>query len=213
MREPTVDVFLKDIAEHNMTVLLDSGIHRHIRFRRPGDSNHWFEIVTWPYHLTLAGDMGTWTFSRLEDMLTFFRSSREIYINASYWAEKLQNGVHGGSDQSKVFCAEKFGERLLGRVEGDGLEGTAADTVRQAIKDDILCYDTEWEMMEAARDFECNYEEEGSYENVTHDRTFQFESCELPDAKVYCYHFIWCLYAIVWGIQQYDSAAARESAA
>jgi len=78
------DQFLADVAGHKMTVLLDNGLHRHLRFRSSKDSwNMWFEIVTWPGCLMLHGDMGSWCFSRLDDMFAFFRSDK-MAINAHY---------------------------------------------------------------------------------------------------------------------------------
>lgn len=125
MREPSVEVFLKDVSDHKMEIALDSGTYRHLKFKQSNNSwNMHYSLVTWPGYLCICGDMGTWTFARLPDMFDFFRSPREMAINPSYWAEKLQNGTGGGK---------------------------------------------------------CN-------------------------AKKFEYQFIWCLYAIVWGIQKYDMA-------
>lgn len=204
MREPTVEVFLEDVANHKMEVLLDQGIYRHIRFRKPGDSNHWFEIITWPNFLTVAGDMGTWTFSRLPDMFDFFRSSKEMSINPSYWAEKLQNGTHGGHDNAKVFDGETFGGQLLDQLENYySFEGEELAEITQAVKDEILNDDWSYELMTAARDFSHTFSD---------GRKFQFDTCELPSGKGYCYHFIWCLYAIVWGIRQHDELRGKAAA-
>src|ERR1035438_10338294 len=66
--------FLADVAEHAMAVMQDNGVYRHLRFRKPGSSNMWFDLITWPGSLVISGDMGTWAFSRVEDMFAFFRS-------------------------------------------------------------------------------------------------------------------------------------------
>jgi len=52
-------------------------------------------------------------------------------------------------------------------------------------------------MREAAAEFSCE---------LPSGKSFEFDPCELPSGMVYRYHFIWCLYAIVWGISQYDAA-------
>ncbi len=44
----TEQSFLKDVREHRMTVLHDSGIYRHLRFQKPGTVIGQFDIVTWP---------------------------------------------------------------------------------------------------------------------------------------------------------------------
>jgi hypothetical protein len=197
IRQTTADDFLKDVAEHQMTVCLDSGVHRHLRFAKQGTSSRWFDIVTWPRFLTIAGDMGCWTFSRVPDMFNFFRSPKELSINPSYWSEKLQNGVHGGCDSCKVFDAELFGAELLEQVS-HALDNEQLAEVTEDVKEAVFCHETQHELISAAADFHHIFAD-GS--------TFEFDTCELPDGKTYSYHFLWCLYAIVWGIQQWDALA------
>src|ERR1700722_10858892 len=114
MRECTEAQFLKDVANHKMTVLLDSGIYRHVEFKKPGRCDMWFDLITWPGCLTVRGDMGTWTFARVEDMFKFFRSNpNKLEINADYWSEKLCTGVHGGRDSAEVWEEEVFRANLI----------------------------------------------------------------------------------------------------
>lgn len=198
-REPTPEQFLGNVAAHQMTLSHECEIYRHVQFKAPKTSNMWFDLVTWPGFLTIAGDMGTWTFSRTRDMFKFFRSS-ELAINASYWAEKIQNGVNGGRDNAREFDQEAFGERLIDQIENHYcLEGKDLASVTAAVKEEILGQEEgngPYALMHAAADFVCT---------LPSGEEFRFDPCGLPDGKVYSYHFIWCLYAIVWGIQQYDS--------
>jgi hypothetical protein len=195
----TAEHFLRDIANHKMTVRLDNGIYRHLEFRQATNSwNLWFGIVTWPGYLTICGDMGTWTFRRLEDMFGFFRD-KKLRINADYWAEKLEHGQHGGRDGAKQFSEDLFRGRLLEQLtEYYSLEGAELATVTEALRNDVLRQDGKYDLMIAARDFSCKLP----------SGKFEFDPCELPDGKEYTYHFLWCLYAIVWGIQQYDAVRA-----
>ena len=192
----SADTFLSDVANHQLTIKLDNGLHRHLVFRAKTNSwNMWFEIVTWPGSLIVHGDMGSWTFSRLEDMFQFFRDDK-LRINPHYWAEKLQQGFHGGRDAARVFSEDFFKQRLLEQLtEYYALEGDQLKTVTEALHEDVLNQDGKYDLLIAARDFKSG--------------KFQFDTCELPSGKQYAYHFIWCLYAIVWGIQQYDSMCAR----
>jgi hypothetical protein len=64
--------FEQETAEHEMTVLRDDGLYRHLRFQRPGTSIYWFDLVTWPGRLVICGDCGDLMFSRLRDMFEFF---------------------------------------------------------------------------------------------------------------------------------------------
>lgn len=208
MKECTAEQFLKDVAGHQMEVLLDQGIHRHLKFRAVGrDSwNQWFEIITWPNSLTISGDMGTWTFSRVEDMFTFFRWDM-LKINPYYWSEKLQNGVSGGRSQAKVWDGDVFKAELTCRVKEDfDLKEDQLAELLEAVEDEILGdTDNEGRTMSAVYEFSHKFE-------VTDDNrepwTLTFE--EPPDGQVYCFHFIWCLYAIVWGIQQWDATRLVE---
>jgi hypothetical protein len=196
-RPITAEQFLKDVATHRMTVKLDNGVHRHVHFAgHPHAWNMWFGLVTWPGFLTICGDMGTWTFSRVDDMFMFFRDDK-LRINCDYWAEKIQNGQHGGRDETKVFSEDLFKGRLLAQLtDYYGLEGADLAFITTAVQRDILSQEGKYDLLIAARDFSCNLPSGGK---------FHFDTCELPDGKEYAYHFVWCLYAIVWGIQQYDA--------
>ncbi len=72
-----------------MTIHLDQGIHRHLEFSHNGSSIFQFHITTWPKYLAISGDMGSFVFTRTEDMFQFFRHDK---INPSYWAEKCEAG-------------------------------------------------------------------------------------------------------------------------
>jgi hypothetical protein len=198
----TAEKFLVDVANHKMTVRLDNGIYRHIHFGgHPHAWNMWFGIVTWPGYLTICGDMGTWTFARVEDMFSFFRNDK-LRINCDYWAEKIQNGQHGGRDETKVFYEDLFKAQLLTQLTNYyDLQGEDLVAVTAALQEDVLRQEGEYDLLIAARDFSCQMPGRAA--------RFHFDTCELPDGKAYSYHFVWCLYAIVWGIQQYDAARAQ----
>lgn len=85
--------FEASTREHRMTVLHDHAPaepYRHLRFARPGTGIWRFDIVTWPGHLAVTGDIASVVFARLHDMLPFFHHDR---INPGYWAEKVVAGV------------------------------------------------------------------------------------------------------------------------
>ena len=102
-------------------------------------------------------------------------------------------------------------------------EGTQLEEIKQAVKDEVLTDDWDGALIHAAANFTYEFETGESCKSCNGvraylctkcdgkgncKRKFQFDSCELPDGKVYSYHFIWCCYAIVWGIQQYDAKTA-----
>jgi hypothetical protein len=187
--------FLKDVAEHQMTVIRDDGVHRHIRFRRPDTSCMSFDLVTWPGYLAYSGDMGCYVFTRLPDMFEFFRADRthgtkdgrRLYINPSYWAEKC---VASDRDGVTAYSSDKFRERVRQWLD----DGDASVTVREAAEDliDYNADEGEHVALAAVRDFE--------HEGFRFD---DFWECNLHE---YTFRFIWCCYGLAWAIEQYDAA-------
>lgn len=200
MRTCTAEEFLKDVATHQMAVLLNSGIYRHLKFRAEKNGwNQWFEIITWPGHLTLSGDMGTWTFARVEDMFTFFRSS-ELKINEGYWAEKLQGGDSYGGRLAMQFDVDVFRKHLFQQLKSSDLTSRQRGFVGRELREALEFVDeNEYALHQEVYEFHCEVPGYGR---------FEFDGADLPSGRIYTYRFVWCLYAIVWGIQQFDKAAA-----
>lgn len=192
--------FLRDTGKHEMKIIQDDEVFRHIRYENPESSCYSFQITTFPGHLVFSGDMGCFVFARVYDMFKFFRHDD---INDRYWHEKLiADNVSGGSEE---YCPELFESRVKEWFR-DWLQGFDADIdvkkcreVWQEIKEQVLsCNDCEYEAMKAAYDFRCN--------------GFEFTDFFEVNLKEYTFHFIWCLYAIVWAIQQYDKAKSSTPA-
>lgn len=82
--------FAKEFAEHELTVLHDDGLYRHLRFARAGTGVGRFDLVTWPGALAASGDLDGYVFTCAHDMIEFFRESGNDVggINPGYWAEK-----------------------------------------------------------------------------------------------------------------------------
>ena len=187
--------FMKDVAEHGMTALRDDGVHRHIQFRKPGTGVDGFDLITWPGHLCFTGDRGTYVFSRIDDMFMFFRTDRQqprngqtLFINLSYWAEKvLAVDRHGKIED---YVEEIAKARLLEELKE--FDGTRA--ARREIYDEVIGHLDEGEQ-EAKRALTEHFRDAWEW--------------HLTD---YTYHFTWACYAIAWGIQQYDDAVAGAEA-
>ena len=108
MQKTPLERFQETISEHQLTVIHDDGLHRHLRCARPQSSDRHFFITTWPGYLCISGDMGCYVFQRIEDMFEFFRND-DLGINPPYWAEKLQAGPHAAPDSiSREWMPEKF---------------------------------------------------------------------------------------------------------
>lgn len=200
-REITEEAFLKDVAAHQMQILRDDGVNRHVRFREPGTISMGFDLITWPGHLCYTGDMGTFVFSRLEDMFQFFRTNGPgLRINDGYWAQKLLAMDRGGL---RNFDGDKFSQRLRADLE-QYIEASSAEwdadypaELRQRFDDEVSAYadDGEHEARRAAEEFEVDGEQVFT-DLWEHDFT-EYTDC-----------FVWCCYALAWGVQQYDAAKA-----
>ncbi len=106
--------FQRDVAGHEMAVLRDDGLWRHLRFARPDRGAYWFEIVTWPGGLAVCGDNGGgYVFRRCDDMFSFFRANgHDAGINPGYWSEKLAGGREHVREYSTDVLAEIVGEHV-----------------------------------------------------------------------------------------------------
>ncbi len=196
----TEESFLRDVAEHQMQILRDDGVYRHIRFKQPGTSDMHFDLITWPWRLCYTGDMGTFVFQRLEDMFVFFRTDRHrdkpgLHTNPGYWSEKVEAADR--HDGIKEYRAEKFRRRITEWLDDAG----ASPELREAVEDEVLsCADEgEYEARRAVRDFD---HEDGA------DIFTDFWEIDLTE---YTHRFMWCCYALAWGIQKYDDAKKEAS--
>ena len=210
MREMTEEIFLKDVSKHAMQILKDDGIYRHLRFASEGEHswNQHFSIVTWPGYLAFSGDMGCFVFSRLKDMFEFFRTRpsddpAKLFINTDYWAEKLVavDNCGGSTSGAMQYSEERFKKRVNEHVDewikDWELTNDQQGELRQAIEDDVLRYgdDGEHKAHEVLLDFSCEIDGE----------RFEFTDAWEWDLKVYTLRFVWCCYAIAWGIKEYDA--------
>ena len=180
--------FKRDTAQHQMVVLHDDGLYRHLRFtsRTSGYGAYWFDLITWPGCLTIRGDVGDgYTFARLRDMFEFFRSKG---INPQYWAEKLDGTRDSAMEYSEASFRQIVGELFVAAVrDGDAPRGLGK-AVREEILDRELYYEDE------ARKLLDSFE----YEGWDFGETWEFSF------RDYEWSFLWACHAIVWGIRRYD---------
>ena len=198
--EPSQEKFLADVGKHSMTIEYDYGVFRSLKFSYKGSSSYYFRINTWPWHLCISGDMGTYVFSRLIDMFEFFRpckSQGKDFINPCYWAEKL-NATDKASGHEK-FSRELFDERISQTIKDffDGEEKEKESDLTYRLMSEVLSID-DGEII--LRDALERFDDDGL--DIFND----FWECDFSE---YTYRYIWCCRAIVWAIQQYDLATRR----
>lgn len=186
--------FLSTVANHQMEIVRDDGVNRHLKFSTPGTSNRWFELLTWPGKLCISGDMGTFVFTRLKDMFGFFRSederinkSESLRINPGYWAEKC---IASDRDGVERFNSDTFKARISEWLDGR----EASNELRDEVEAEVISWanNGEFRALDAALTF--RFKGALVFENF-------YEVC----CKEYTYSYLWCCYAIARGIQQYDA--------
>lgn len=186
--------FTRNTADHQMTVLHDDGLYRHLRFMNPKSSEYWFDLVTWPGRLAICGDIGEdYVFSRLPDMFEFFRGDG---INPHYWAEKLGGGRHSVQEYSESLLRQLVVEHFVGDAQWNGVPPGTGKALRT------------WVLNEDLSD-------EDHARSVLED--FAYQGYAFRDVWEWNFHdyepsFLWACHAIVWGIGQYDRYRAGQLA-
>ena len=203
--------FLRDVATHELTIIRNDGLYRHLRFKRPGTSCMYFDLITWPGHLCYTGDMGTYVFSRVSDMLEFFRrdtADEELPINPGYWSEKVQ-AADGGRSPGCVF--EYDHGKLLAVIDEylsewlEDLDEELQAELRTVVQDEVL------DCLEDG-DEHGNFRRVYEFSATVGGREYQFTDFWERSFRRFTHHFLWCCRALVWGIDQYDQAKAKAAA-
>ena len=233
--DPIAERFARETEHHEMTILHDHGLYRHVRFRNPKDSAYWYDLITVPGSLIFRGDGESFVFARLKDMFGFFRSNPDRLthrINPGYWSEKLTSD----RDSVKKYSRGKLDKHvadILSEVEEEWPGITAG---WKTLADDSYDYDLDHEEVarQALNDFEfgakertaCSCGQSAEYDandvipmewrtkHVMHRYTtrridgFRFSDTWEWDLKDYDWWFLWACHGIVHGIAQYDQAKA-----
>lgn len=199
----TEESFLNNVENHEMTIIRDEGVNRHIRFAIPGSSEMQFDLITWPGYLCYTGDMGTYVF----DMFEFFLhdvKSQKLSINPPYWAGKVEG--QDKHDGVKEFNEDIFVEKVMRDLKQwikNNREETTKEERRElweAVIDEVVDAASDsggYRKQSAAMDFR---------HSVNDDLDFSFQDFWEYDLTDYTYRYLWCCYALVWGIGQYNQS-------
>lgn len=191
--------FRADTEGMKLRVLMDNGLYRHLSFVGPRNF-YGFNVITYPGRMIVDGAMGTFVFSREDDMLRNFFTSD--YVNTSYWAEKTTSiSTHSGI---KGFDQEILTGLILSefwkwsRKEADNYLVTEKwQQVKDTLLNDWLYVGTEDEARAALNNFRVNY-------GIDLDKSGEAELTE------YTAQFLWSLHAALWAAQNYRVLHARE---
>jgi hypothetical protein len=206
MSEQAYSQFRDDVASHQMTVLRDDGLYRHLRFAHPGTYCMSFDVVTWPGYLTYSGDMGCYVFTRIQDMFEFFRRDDPSKMDRGYWAEKCVGAdkPDGVRRYSEDLFREAINSRFDDFVDAAALSDDERDDLWRAIEDDVLPNgDNIHDAIRAASNFYWL-----DAQHVRHEVFTNFWDCRLED---YTPRFVWCCYALPWAVARYDAAKQQHA--
>lgn len=205
----TKETFLEDVANHKLTVVNDNGLYRHLVLSK-GSFDQRFEITTWPNYLCISGDMGCYVFSRVEDMFTFFRNNQEDWgINTGYWHEKVE--AECGRDGVTKFDIQQVFDRLdqylswfiEGKDTTDEEDAKAIEAATEQVNEFKEC---------------CEHSEYDAMNRYINWDSAEAGGMDLDDFwdggfTKYTTRYLWCCYAIVWAIRQYDDYVSCQEAA
>lgn len=192
---------------HQMRILRDETApggtgepYRHVRFSKPGTGLWSFDLVTWPGHLAISGDIGSFTFARLHDMFDFFRGTRAV--NASYWGEKVIAGARGTDRGQTRYSAEAFIEQVNETIDDawDSYEPEDFEALKQAAREALL--DDAPEYLEEAHQALADF----TFDPDNGDPEFRFSDTWEWDLAGYDHHYLLAIHAIQWGVNTYLAA-------
>lgn len=201
--ELTKEEFLRCVQNHQMEVLLDNGVYRHLQFKAPETGNRLFHLVTFPGRLVCCGDMGSYLFERTEDMFKFFRRE-ELSVNLGYWSEKVDAQDRDGVTEFSIAKAKELIEEIV-MDETEALEEADRRRIGDELQDLLDSIDSDagdvGDVLRIARDFDGDHIDGDWF-------------CDLWESSMetYTYRFQWACFAIVWGINQYDKSNAISAA-
>lgn len=193
--------FIREVAQHEMTIAHDDGLYRHLKFRHTGNcysGYYWFDLITVPGTLIFQGDGTSFVFSREEDMFGFFRMSAwRGRPNPTYWSEKLtcKRREDVKSYDQEIF-EQKVKEAFVEAARYGGVPSGTGRALRDLVLDDREIY-----FEDGARQ---------ALEAFEHDG-FRFSDTWEWSFRDYDWWFLWALEAILWGIGKYDEHHGRKS--
>ena len=139
-----------------------------------------------------------------------------MLINTGYWGEKLEAVKrHGGYlEYDADMVREQVEEHLESWIKWEELSEEDAKSLREAAEEEINYGEGRDNAYSSISSFEHKIGEEAYWEQSTRDlvgagspkfKTFQFQDIFEWRWEDYTAHYVWCCYAIVWGINQYDA--------
>jgi hypothetical protein len=191
--------FARETRNHQMHVLHEDGLYRHLMFTDPAGGFYRFDLITWPHNLFLRGDGFSFGFAiyPADDIFNMFRGSRHhCGINPGYWQEKVTAGKVRDWSES-LFRAWALEEATKNEARYPGAV--------EAVTKQILHSD------------EHSTEYQGTAEyalaSFTHgDFRLRFPHDWEKDFEDYSWEYLFACHAVLFGIVKWDAARKQVAA-
>ncbi len=205
----TQEIFLRDVRSSYADIVHWNGLHRHVAFRNNIYPNKRFDMITWPGHLCLDNLSETFVFSSQLDMLEYFRATpqRREYAAArgeSLWAAPevwMSRMVGTSMSGHAVFSQAKFVQNTRDFIRiRSHLNEVTRTALLQRLEREVFTREFETEAGALRSVIECGKTLGVDLEDIH----FVVDCAEVS------YSYLWCCYAIAWGIERIDEIMAKE---
>ena len=191
--------FLSEVADHNLVVKQDDGLYKHLLLHKPGSFEYAFEVISFPSHIMITGDMGTYCFSRVSDMFRWFikdgdKSMDSPEMEMSRWFNKLVSvDSQLGAKKKNLGLALRHIEENRDFYLKEYPEHK--DDIQEAFGELVGCAEMGVDaLLTGMYDFEIVLCEEEHR---------PFSDFEHSTVEAYVSQFAWCCYAINYAIGEY----------
>lgn len=191
--------FVRETAGHEMHVLHEDGLYRHLVFADPAGNFYRFDLITWPHNLFLRGDGFSFGFSiyPADDIFNMFRGSSHDGINPGYWQEKVTAGKVRDWSES-LFRAWVLEEATKNEAHYPGAV--------EAVTKQILHSDEHSTEYQGTAEYALASFSHGDFRlRFPHDWEKDFED--------YSWEYLLACHAVLFGIRMWDAARKQVAAA
>lgn len=198
--ESIINIVNKETADHELEIIVDSGVNRILEFRnKNGSSNQFFIVMQARGRICFTGDMGEFVFTNHDaDMLAWFHGNMSL----SYIAEKCRTGGTRKFDEDSAkesikmmvddFCRDyiyDYSESGCDDDDDDNFEDALANW-QQSLYDEVLD-DLDFESEDAFYRTAYNLSV-----RVDDSMKFEIDACDGIGCMEYTGHFKWCVAAM-----------------
>lgn len=195
-----LEMFERDVANHELEVIVDSDVNRILEFRnRNGSSNQFFIVMQARGRICFTGDMGEFVFTNHNaDMLAWFHDNMSL----NYIDEKCRAGItkEFNEDSAKEsikmmvddFCRDciyEYAESGCDDEDDDNYEVDLANWQRSLYDEvvDELDFESEETFHRSAYNLSIR---------VDDSMKFEIDVCDGIDCMEYTQRFKWCVAAM-----------------